>query len=412
MRAQVTLFVIAGLMLLIVAGLIYSARGLLQVGPMHTSDAKELKAYVEACLDSATREGIQFTAAHGGFYEPVTPFLEFGWIEVPYYYGYGTIPAMQDVQTQLSLYISDYMQSCLGDFSSFREKGFEVRYGDIAPETVISERVTARLHMPVTLVHNSRETKMELFSSAVSINLKRLYDAAETVVNGHAIDSIPVSTLGGVAASQSLDFELTRVGHDKIVYSIIDKGATINQQPVILNFGAHYGWFDQDLAIEPIPEQNLTTEYAFSYQVRANRPGAVFTTESALFEMSRSGQIAFMPAEEHLGSHEIIITAHDLEGRTTEAVMRISVMHENESPYLEFIPDQLLAAGQALGLKATAHDDGQVWYSLETENDAFSIDPRTGEISGTAESGRFRLTVTAMDAAGGTHSRSFVVVVE
>ena len=86
-RGQVTIFVITGLVILLIIGMVYYIRYYsVSGGGFLTSslEAENVKDYVESCLEETTLKGLIYLGEHGGYYSDKIPYFYKNNIRVNY----------------------------------------------------------------------------------------------------------------------------------------------------------------------------------------------------------------------------------------------------------------------------------------------------------------------------------------
>jgi len=223
-RAQITLFVILGIVILIVAGLaIYVAKVSQSERPPDEvvirdipAEMDAIKTHVESCMNQVTKEGLVILGQNGGyldldaegFYtinglETEANALEFfpeSDIIIPYWlylkssndcfncqYEFKK-PSLESgdksIKSQLEGYAEEKLVVCIDDFNPFRHKYEIIVHEDPQIEITFGERTHAKLKYPVTveLYGTDSPTSFEDFSTNLDINFKNVYHSASEIV--------------------------------------------------------------------------------------------------------------------------------------------------------------------------------------------------------------------------------------
>ena len=244
-RAQVTVYIIIGIIILFLAILMFYLKGTtekeISVQELIKSqeipnEIKPITTYVTASLDTATREGLYLVGMQGGhiyesqggltdnaksifydehevsygitkqeaeylsFYKPEPP--EYPWdtgmtTKFPYIagtlsindgqFGVYNLPPLYgpgpSIQLQLEYFITSYMQNI--NLIFFKEQGFDITYGDMNVSVVIGENdVTAFLTYPLKITKRATNevTNINYFYTNPQIRLKKIYNLAHDIV--------------------------------------------------------------------------------------------------------------------------------------------------------------------------------------------------------------------------------------
>jgi hypothetical protein len=232
-RAQITVFMIVGIILLFSSALLFYIRGQVTQGISEEFiptienvplEAQPIKVFVEDCLRKVATEGIMKMGAHGGYINPVdrtygsvfnaglSPtdsdalrMLESSNVLVPYWWYmsspndcrqdcqfntnrpalYKTQTGERSIEGQLDTYLKKNLPACLEDFSIFREQGFTVeKRGELSPDFKVTERdALVILTYPIRASKEGKSTDMTQFFTRVDVSLKQVYELATDITN-------------------------------------------------------------------------------------------------------------------------------------------------------------------------------------------------------------------------------------
>jgi hypothetical protein len=199
-KAQITTFIIIGVILLIAVALFFFIRGELlkdiepeRVVPIEFMDIND---YVEDCLKITSRDAIYLLGLQGGYiYLPDAiarqrdahvEFVKNSDLKVPlwYYFGSYRYPLISDMERDINRYIIENMPLCINNFESFENK-YVVDDYEIQPSTVISETdVLINLKYPLIVknIANNQIADIDTFTSRHDVKLKRAYDLANEIL--------------------------------------------------------------------------------------------------------------------------------------------------------------------------------------------------------------------------------------
>ncbi|MDQ8205574.1 putative Ig domain-containing protein, partial [Pelagicoccus sp. SDUM812003] len=138
-----------------------------------------------------------------------------------------------------------------------------------------------------------------------------------------------------------------------------------------------------------------------------------------------TGTLSGLPQNSDVGQLAVNVTATDSSGSSVSEAFRIEVENTNDGPVATAIIDQTATEDSAFSLDVSGNfsdvDAGDtLTYSATLENgdplpNWLSIDPTTGQLSGTPENGDvgdIAITVTATDQTGATAQETFGIKVE
>jgi hypothetical protein len=156
----------------------------------------------------------------------------------------------------------------------------------------------------------------------------------------------------------------------------------------------------------------LTEGERWVYQVVFSDPdldvdpgeGHTFTVEPPLFAIAASGLVDFMPTNDHVGTHDLVVTVTDADGLNSSQVWRVVVRNVNQPPTIDRVEPQVWNEDEPVLLQIVGQDPdrGDVLTFSDTSS-MFDIDPRTGLINFTptqANVGSYSVQVRAQDRDG------------
>jgi hypothetical protein len=415
-KAQVTVFIIVGILLAIIIALVMSIRP--DFGNMSDSDnTKAVKAYMEACLGNVVHEGIKYTALRAGYYNPAQG-LESLWV-VPYYVADNRtiVPPKEEFERQLSMYILDNIGSCMSGQGLFNATFLEK---DNSAVVSLGKSMTVELYYPMEIKSGNSVARLSEFSYSEFYDYDRLKAILDTLseVQMKSPNAVPLGAISVLSDVADFSYLLTYSGDD-VLYSLIFQDIFTHNETLIFNYAADYDWPEQgnSLTVKPIPPLTANPGYEFHYRVESSIERARFSDFTELFDINpATGEISFMPEVSDAGVHNIIITAKDDKENEAQQVMRLEIVKDNMAPLMNRILDQNVSIGSVFRHNVIATDlDGKiVLYAVETSLKELKISPFTGEIEFSptiADIGKHTVTVAAVDDKAAVGRRSFILVV-
>ena len=201
-KAQVTTFVILGILVIVLAVGIYYLRDRF-LGTISPKDiqvpeqVQSVKIFVEECLDETLERAVNLIGQQGGYIEfpadpirvgPFTNYLSvFGGNRVVYWYykadnniDYIQVPTINSMENEISSYVTDHLMGCLGSFNEF--DGFIIKKGRIKTEIDISNsQITSKIIFPLEISKGDFNFKFPEFYSTLNVPLGDLYTVARRV---------------------------------------------------------------------------------------------------------------------------------------------------------------------------------------------------------------------------------------
>ena len=252
-KAQATVFIIIGMIVLIGAGIIFYASNLQQkeeIAPGVFVAIEEIpteidpvSSFVSSCLDDVSMAGLNILGQHGGYIDisaqkdfrisddptesDAVSFAPGSELKIPYWWHLSgknecegacafssERPQLRDgensIESQLESFIEKELPSCLGNFEELREQGFEINeLGDInADVRIAQEDVVVILDYGLEVKKGELETRLSQFFTRVPVNLEKIYNLATEITNmEQEYHFLERQTMNLIAAFSAVDEE-------------------------------------------------------------------------------------------------------------------------------------------------------------------------------------------------------------
>ena len=239
-KAQVTIFIILGVLIFIGAALfmMMSKTRLPASAPVSSSEA-QISAYIESCLGSVAKDAVVNVGLYGG-----KTFSSNG--TMPQYFFYvnkSIMPSKQDIEDEISSYIKDQLFFCVKNFRVFRDKGFDFDIGIINAKTTIGmDNVMVDLDWPIQARNNGAVQDISRFSSRVDTRLGKMYDLAKNITEDELENngSVCISCILDMVQENNLRMEIFRLDDGIIIFDFIDENSKIYTLPYEFRFSNKY----------------------------------------------------------------------------------------------------------------------------------------------------------------------------
>ena len=218
-KGQVTFFIIAGLVILLLIGvfvtMIDSDMFSAFLGP--PDEIKPIVVYTDSCIESVAEQGAFEMKMQGGYInipeelEITDSLLDIGF-KVPYWFydGRDYMPSILQLEEQLENYIDDNLAVCLDSYEVF-ETQYEIKKGEPSSSVEISEEsifVETIMPLEIKKIGHERVFNYDTFAVDFYDKLGRLYYLARDIMRHENIDNfLEFYTDEMIAASDYLPFE-------------------------------------------------------------------------------------------------------------------------------------------------------------------------------------------------------------
>ncbi len=226
-RGQLTLFMIVGILLLVIAGSIFFISST-QREPLEAQAVDvilpltSVQFYVEHCLERTAEEAILENGRQGGYFllpeHSTTDLIK----NVPYYYELGQehFPADEEIAAQVAHYVDALLFICLDNFAPFAERGLAIRAEEPSTKVSLSpRRLLLQTRMPTTISQDVQIRTIDVYTA--SLDARQLHEnialAKEVVLsaggnlNGESLPGVRLAE-EGLAESNLKEERLTSTG--------------------------------------------------------------------------------------------------------------------------------------------------------------------------------------------------------
>lgn len=173
-KGQVTLFIITGIVILLITGLLYAFLGsdVLKAGP--PENIKSVVVYTEQCIENTADEGTMIQKMQGGYIKMperlsrAEAYINMGF-SVPYWYydRMDYMPSKYRMEKELAQYIDENLDRCLEDYKVFSQYEIESETPD-SDVTIASDEIQIITNYPLKIkelagdkVHNWKEFRVD-----------------------------------------------------------------------------------------------------------------------------------------------------------------------------------------------------------------------------------------------------------
>lgn len=321
-KGQISIYIIMGIVILIVVGLLFFFRGSRQEPVLErqiTLDSVKasVENYVDSCLFTEGEFALIALGYQGGYlFPPEFGTTDFEGFAVPYdyYLGYNMLPGLGEIEV---LHMNDFLEStleeCIADLNTFKEFAV-IDTGDIKVNTTINyDDVVISLDYPVRITVADSSTELKQFTHRYDVRLGKVLAVADSVIEQIVEDPnwVDLTFLNDF----DVRVQVMPITATENMYFITDGESFLRGRPYVFAFAAQYTE-NHPPYIYPIRNFELKKGEPFQYFVEAvdfdNDP-ITYRDDSNLFEIDPStGEISFTPVE--TGFTVVTIYAEDTYG--------------------------------------------------------------------------------------------------
>ncbi len=178
-EAQVTLFIIMGLVILFVISILFIVSSRVDGIKLHQKD-DAVGSYIRQCLYMTTESGLVLIGRRGGRLNLPEQSLHMPYADMAYglYQGKNSMPGLNSIKSDLEGYIEKNIMGCLGDFSNFPQ--YEITAGsDIQSEITFADDSTfSVLTLPLEIRNADSTDLMDEFTADIPVRFRTVYGQA------------------------------------------------------------------------------------------------------------------------------------------------------------------------------------------------------------------------------------------
>lgn len=197
-KAQLTVFVIIGLILMVSAALVlYYAGKRIPIEEILfvPIEAKPVHDFVTNCIDLVAKEALERLGTQGGYltipgiiaktpssYIPVDSGAIF---KTPlwYYEGEDRVPSIQDIEREISAYIATQLRTCTRGFAAHPQFSIAEQANITATTTLTEDDVQIKVSWPLLLTKGETTTAIKDFVVKEPVRLKKIWQTAKAVMD-------------------------------------------------------------------------------------------------------------------------------------------------------------------------------------------------------------------------------------
>ncbi|MBI5398000.1 hypothetical protein HZB03_00920 [Candidatus Woesearchaeota archaeon] len=240
-RAQITVFIIIGIILLFSSALIFYIRSQIVLAGVEATfrpkieevplEAQPIKIFVEDCMAKTVKQALKQLSLRGGYIDPwdaelsgkamivgieptesdMITFFPGGNLTVPYWLYHASSndckknckagsnrPALyktagdNSIESQIDKFVNRHLATCLGGFSQFKEQGFTFQIlGEPKTDAHVTDKdVAVLVTYPLSVGRAGRVTDVQKYFTSVPVKLKQVYELASEIVNIEAENAV------------------------------------------------------------------------------------------------------------------------------------------------------------------------------------------------------------------------------
>lgn len=249
-KAQLTLFVILGLVIVIVLGLLLFFKGEAfkslweketQKGIAIHPQVQNINSFVRECIKTTGDEALYLIGQQGGYFRTPERSTEFG---IPYYFikDKSYMPSKEQIEKEISSYMEGGLFFCTKNFIDF--PGFDIDQGRVITKTEIgAAEVVLNVEYPLIITKDDTTFNLKDFKNIkIPIRLGIIYGVADEMIKEQLKNknNICLSCLINLGIEKDLYINVDDYGSDSVIFTIQDMNSQLYKKPYEFVFANQY----------------------------------------------------------------------------------------------------------------------------------------------------------------------------
>ena len=335
-RGQVTVFLVIGIVILLLAALFFYIFGQIKEAPLEV-EAKEaqkipgvrgtLQSYVENCIQETLDPAIYLLAIQGGVIYPDEEgkilLTDYGIVNYAWLNGINGL-SREKMEEDLASYVEQYLDFCL-DFETFTKQNILVKtdYELITSEVTIKDAsVQAEVQLPTKIILPNNDTlEVETFTAEVQSSLGKTLQAIEDLkfpdLNPSQLLDLPYQPMIFPYDESVFIYSITeKSGEAPLTFMFAVRNDFPDNEPPLLHFIA-----DKTFRVGDKWQETFSAE-------DPNHNPLTFSSDSDIFSVNEDGTIDVLVNQQ--GEFTITITVKDQRGEKDQQEFRVTVLEARE----------------------------------------------------------------------------------
>ena len=195
-KAQVTVFIIIGLVLVLGVGIIIFTQKQSAPSPRAVpSNVQPVNDFVIGCIDQVGKDALTILGAQGGYIK-LPSVIERnpnahvrqdpqGLVKTPFWYyeGEDRTPSLEFMEREVASYIKENLPACIDNFQAFEKQASVREKGALVPVVTIAEKqVIMTLRWPIEVNKGGQVVPFVEFTQAFPVRLKEMWELASLTI--------------------------------------------------------------------------------------------------------------------------------------------------------------------------------------------------------------------------------------
>ncbi|MFH1358713.1 MAG: hypothetical protein ABIH37_02395 [archaeon] len=230
-KGQISLFIIVAIILLVVVvSYILVKNKASNLGGDVSVEIKPIYDFVNNCIKETAIDGIYYVSETGGYFLSPELSTEDG---IAYYYfnGESKLPSNEKIESEISLYIENFLEFCIGDFVDYPD--FEINSKELKVLTFIeNNQIIVSSDYLITVKKADKTYTFNKFKSNIPIRMGLVYEVSNKIVEDQIENNgdVCISCIDDYAEENNVFVNILDYDDETILFIIRDLNSDIGDQ--------------------------------------------------------------------------------------------------------------------------------------------------------------------------------------
>ena len=239
-RAQVTIFIVIGIILVASIAVFFLIKGKVINKPEVTPETQNIYSFIEECIKQTGEEVVYRISNNGGYYFSPEFSTESG---VPIYYSEGKnyMPAKKNIEDEISDFVSKKLFFCARNFADFPD--YKIKQSEIKTETsILDNKVILNIEYPLEITKGEKTNYLSNFENIeIPARLGIIYNAVYNLTQEQLTsNAICLNCLSDIVSINDLYVDMIDYDDETMLFIFRDENSKINNQSLKFIYASRY----------------------------------------------------------------------------------------------------------------------------------------------------------------------------
>lgn len=226
-KAQLTIFIIVGIILIASVSLFFVLRGGL-TQEITIPETANVESFVRGCIEEVGVEAIEQIGEGGGYYFSPDISTDSG-LAIYYSDNKNYVPSKKDIEEEINLFVAENLFFCTRNFIDFSELDIDQR--EIRVDSKINdEEVVLDVDYYIRVSKGESTDVLKNFKVNIYVRLGVIYDSVLEILETSRED-ICLSCILDTSLSSDLYVDMNDVSDEEVMFVVRDENSKLDDEP-------------------------------------------------------------------------------------------------------------------------------------------------------------------------------------